>query len=527
MSKKYAFFVVLFIAVLFAVSSLQTSSAKANLFRTGNTQELALAKTTSLQHLQSRLSQYGIAEQDIKVSNVTIDELNMAHTRVQQTVGGIPVLGGEAIIHLNSDGSLFANTDNLVKNVKVNIEPTLNKGEAIRQALAEYGCGDCLTAAPQVEMMVLRNNKKDHLVYRVSLRREDGSHDTAMPVYFIDAHSGEVVYSYDNLQTATATGSGSSLYSGTVSITTYLSGTTYYLEDVGRKIGTFDNRNTTASTYRFTDADNVWNAAAQRAGVDAHIGARYTYDYYLNTHGRRGIDGAGGPAYYTSIDGVTGLISSKVHYSSGYNNAFWNGQYMTYGDGDGSTFSPLTTLDIAGHEITHGVTERTAALVYSGESGALNESMSDVFGSMVERYAYGTSYSGIWKIGEQAYTPGTSGDALRYFTNTHTGNQPDHYSERYTGTADNGGVHTNSGISNYVFYLVSQGGTHHLGGSMTGIGADAAAKIWYKALTTYMTSSTNFKGARTATLNAAAALYGTGSTNYNAVATAWTLCGVN
>ena len=136
---------------------------------------------------------------------------------------------------------------------------------------------------------------------------------------------------------------------------------------------------------------------------------------------------------------------------------------------------------------------------------------------------------------EQAYTPSTSGDALRYMDNPHRASNsgytadddPDHYSERYTGTGDNGGVHINSGIANKAFYLLAKGGTHHKGGSMTGIGALAASKIWYKALTTYMTSNTNFRGARTATLNAAAALYGSGSTNYNAVASAWSLCGVN
>src|SRR5262249_34099981 len=125
-------------------------------------------------------------------------------------------------------------------------------------------------------------------------------------------------------------------------------------------------------------------------------------------------------------------------------------------------------------------------------------------------------------------------DAPRYLNGPHQApakgftadDDPDHYSERYTGTQDNGGVHINSGISNFAFYLVAKGGTHHRGGTMTGIGADAAAKIWYAALTRYMTSSTNFKGARTATLNAAAALFGANSAQQRAVANAWTLVGV-
>jgi Zn-dependent metalloprotease len=494
----------------------------------GSPEDLNRAEAVSRGALSQRLATSGArinAEFDLATKRRVLDEESITHVRFQQTHQGVPVEGGEAIVHLRDDGSVFAVTDDLVPDLAdVDVTPTLSAGQATDVAISAHGCAECLTAAPEAELVVLRQNGRDLLAYRVQLRQEDNTDKTSLPVYLIDAHTGQAVWSYDNLQTAT--GSGSSLYSGTVSVTTYLSGTTYYLEDTTKKLGTFDNRNTTGSTYRFTDTDNSWVGSTQRAGVDAHYGAGKTYDYYLNTHGRRGIDGNAGPAYYTSIDGVTGLVSSKVHYSTNYNNAFWNGSYMTYGDGDGSTFSPLVTLDICGHEMTHGVTERTAGLVYSGESGALNESMSDVLGSMVERYAQGET-SNTWKIGEQAYTPATAGDALRYMNNTHAGGDPDHYSERYTGTSDNGGVHTNSGIGNFAFYLVAKGGTHHLGGSMTGIGTDAAAKIWYRALTSYMTSSTNFHGARVATLNAAAALYGSGSTNYNAVAQAWTLCGVN
>jgi vibriolysin len=109
-----------------------------------------------------------------------------------------------------------------------------------------------------------------------------------------------------------------------------------------------------------------------------------------------------------------------VHFGSGYNNAFWYNNQMTYGDGNGSSFSPLVALDIAGHEMTHGVTEYSANLTYANESGALNESMSDVFGAMVESYARGGVVDGdTWKIGEQCYTPSTAGDALRYMDNPH------------------------------------------------------------------------------------------------------------
>ena len=525
--KKSIFVLAISLAFLFALT-LPRRDASAQ--RDKSADKLSRAKEVALNVIAERAAKRGIADKrELKIKQAFADEQQKTHTRFQQTHKGVPVFGGEAIVHLNSDDSVFAVTDDLVEFVQVDTQPQRTPGEAVDTAINTLGCADCLTAPPAADLQILRRDGNDHLTYRVQLRREDGTEHTSMPVYFVDAHTGNVVWNYDNLQTAT----GVSLYSGSVTINTYYKSPSYYMEDISRKIGTFDNRNTTASTYRFTDADNYWDSASQKAGVDAHYGAVKVYDYFYNTHGRRGIDGNGGPAYYTSADGVTGLISSKVHYGSSYNNAFWNGSYMTYGDGDGSTFSPLVTLDICGHEMQHGITERTANLTYSGESGALNESWSDVFGAMVERYTKGQT-SNTWKIGEQCYTPGAAGDALRYMDNPHAASNsgytadddPDHYAERYTGTGDNGGVHVNSGIANKAFYLLAVGGTHHRGGSMTGIGADAAAKIWYKALTTYMTSSTNFKGARTATLNAAAALYGSGSANYNAVASAWNLCGV-
>lgn len=534
--RRYTYLTIFFFGLFVAIFALNTGTqANPKKFNKGTQQELNLAKTMSYEYLAQYVSSRGIdSTKDLKVINVAVDDLSMAHTKMQQTVNGVPVFGGETIVHLNSDGSLFNITDSLVSKVSVNTEPTLSKTEALNAATSIYGCSDCLTAEPKVDMFVLRRKGKDHLTYRVQLERIDGSQETTMPVYFIDAHTGQKIWEYNNLQTAGVVGSGTSTYYGTLSFNAYQNGTTFYMEDVTRKVGTFDYKNTTTSLSRATDTDNVWNATNQRAIVDAHYGTAATYDYFKNVHGRNGIDGNGGPGSTLSIDGVTNLIGSRVHYSTNYNNAFWNGSYMTFGDGDGSTFSSLTTVDICGHELTHGVTERTANLVYSGESGALNESMSDVFGVMVDRSVRGES-ANTWKIGEECFTPANgTGDALRYMDTPHlAGNggftsddDPDHYSERYTGTADNGGVHINSGIANKAFYLVAKGGSHHLGGTMTGIGPDDAAKIWYRALTSFMTSSTNFAGARTATLNAATALFGNTSTQYNAVCQAWSMVGV-
>ncbi|HEY0096520.1 MAG TPA: M4 family metallopeptidase, partial [Archangium sp.] len=410
-------------------------------------------------HLDKAAASLGATRAEFVRSGAHRDDLGIEHTRFQQTVRGVKVFGGEAIVHRNPTGEEII-TDDFRQGLRVANAARLNDAEAIARAVSLHGGFDKLTAQPESELVVLPlEDGSARLTYKVQLRQEDGSAATSMPVFFIDAESGEKVFGYDNLQTASATGTGYGLYNNPVSITTLPYGGTYYLEDTTRFLGTFDFRNGTATMYRISSTSNVFGngttSNAQSAAVDAHFGSQKTYDYYKLTHGRSGIDGANGPGSTTSADGAAKLVASRVHYSSGYNNAFWNGNSMTYGDGNGSTFSPLVTLDICGHEMTHGVTERTARLTYSGESGALNESMSDVFGAMVERSAQGQT-SNTWKIGEQCYTPSVGGDALRYMDNPHSASDsgftadddPDHYAERYTGTGDSGGVHINSGIGN-------------------------------------------------------------------------------
>lgn len=538
MKKVLCIFATLLVALgAFALWSGKTGAQK-NVF---GKDDLERVESLSLAYLSEHLLTRNFAGSgDIDVKKVEIDELNMGHTRVRQFVEGIPVWEGEAIVHVKADGSLRGITDDLKEGLVVNTVPGFSQQTAVDMVLKMYDGKAKMSAKPQTEMYVFRGPQRDHLVYRVETPRLDGSEHTSAPVVFIDAHTGEKVFEYDNLQT----GSGTSLYSGTVSITTSSVGSTYYMEDLGRKMGTFNMNNTGNTTTgtggtqsRYTDTDDIWNSTVQQAGVDAHYGARWTYDYFLNVHGRNGINGSGGPGTTTAAanSGVS-LVTSRVHFGNNYNNAFWYQNMMTYGDGNGTTFSPLTTLDIAGHEMTHGVTQYSANLTYANESGALNESMSDVFGAMVELYARGgAATSDTWKIGEQAYTPGTAGDALRYMNNPHLASNggytadddPDHYSERYTGTADSGGVHINSGIPNHAFYLMAAGGTHHLSGvSVTGIGTTDAARIWYRSLTVYMTSGTNFSGARTAMLNAATDLFGSSSAQYNTVATGWCAVGV-
>ncbi|MEO6588677.1 MAG: M4 family metallopeptidase, partial [Pyrinomonadaceae bacterium] len=533
MKKILSLLVVL--GVGFVIFGIITNKAGATkpVFKTGSQDELDQARQISLNFLRGQAAQRAIGNvDDFQVQKVEVDDLGMAHTRVRQTVNGVPVWEGEAIVHLTKEGDLSVITDDLKENISVNTQPNFSGKDAIELAENMYRGKAELTDTPKSELFVYRSEDRDHLVYRVETPRIDGSDQTAVPVVFVDAQTGEKVFEYNNLQT----GTGSSLYSGTVTINTSSVGSTYYMEDLTRKQGTFNMNSTgnestgTGGTQsRFSGTDDSWTATIERAGVDAHYGAAKTYDYYLNVHGRNGIDGSGGPGTTTSAANGVGLVVSRVHFGSSgrYNNAFWYNNQMSYGDGDGSSFTPLTTTDICGHEMSHGVTERTANLTYSNESGALNEATSDIFGAMVEAYADGAVSSNTWKIGEDAYTPGTSGDALRRMDNPNAVGDPDHYSLRYTGTADSGGVHTNSSIVNHAYYLMADGGTNRVSGvAVTGIGTIAMEKIWYRALTTYFTSGTNFSAARTATLNAATSLYGSTSAQYTSVATGWCAVGV-
>ena len=274
--------------VIFGIISNKAGASKP-VFKTGAQDELETAKQISLNVLRDRASQRAIGNvDDFQIQKVEVDDLGMAHTRVRQTIGGIPVWQGEAIVHLTKNGELSTITDDLKEAVAVNTEANLSEIDAIDLATDLYRGKAKISDAAKVELFVYRGEDRDHLAYRVETPRIDGSNNPAIPVVFIDAQTGEKIFEYDNLQTA----SGTSLYSGTVTITTSNVGSTYYMEDLTRKIGTFDNRNTTSSTYRFTDTDNTWNSTTQKAGVDAHYGAAKTYDYFKNIHGRTGIDGS-------------------------------------------------------------------------------------------------------------------------------------------------------------------------------------------------------------------------------------------
>ncbi|MFE7980135.1 M4 family metallopeptidase [Streptomyces shenzhenensis] len=470
------------------------------------------------------------AKEKLVVKDVVKDNDGTVHTRYERTYDGLPVLGGDLVVH-TPPASLAAGTVSTTFNTErtikvVSTTAALTRPAAEAKALEAARALDARQpAADSARKVIWAGTGTPRLAWEtvVGGLQDDG---TPSRLHVItDAGTGAELHRFQDIKT----GTGNTQYSGTVTLGTTLSGSTYQLYDTtrgGHKTYSLNNGTSGTGTL-MTDADDVWGTGSgsntQTAGADAHYGAQVTWDFYKNTFGRNGIKNNGVAAY------------SRVHYSTNYVNAFWDDSCfcMTYGDGSGGTHA-LTSLDVAGHEMSHGVTANTANLNYSGESGGLNEATSDIFGTGVEFYADNASDVGDYLIGEKIDING-NGTPLRYMDKpSKDGASKDSW---YSGIGSLD-VHYSSGPANHMFYLLSEGsGSKTVNGvtydsptadgvAVTGIGRAAALQIWYKALTTYMTSSTNYAGARTAALNAAAALYGTNSTQYAGVGNAFAGIGV-
>ncbi|MEU9492439.1 MULTISPECIES: M4 family metallopeptidase [Streptomyces] len=473
------------------------------------------------------------ALEKLLVRDVVKDVDGTVHTRYERTYNGLPVLGGDLVVHETGTGKAEGVTKATKAAIKVSsLKPTIAAAKAEKQAVAAAeAAGSEKTAADQAPRKVVwAATGEPTLAYEtvVGGLQDDGTPNELHVI--TDAATGEKLYEYQGIET----GTGKSLYSGTVTLNTTLSGSTYNLTDGtrgGHKTYNKAHASTSSAGTLFTDADDVWGTGAasssttdQTAAVDAAYGAQKTWDFYKSTFNRSGIKNNGVAAY------------SRVHYGNAYVNAFWDDSCfcMTYGDGSGNTH-PLTSLDVAGHEMSHGVTSNTAGLNYSGESGGLNEATSDIFGTGVEFYAANSSDVGDYLIGEEINING-DGTPLRYMDKpSKDGGSKDYWSS----TLGNLDVHYSSGVANHFFYLLAEGSGSktingvsynsptYSGSTVTGIGRAKALQIWYKALTTYMTSTTKYSGARTATLSAASSLYGSTSTEYKAVAAAWTAVNVS
>ncbi len=471
------------------------------------------------------------------------DDLGMTHHRYQQYYRQVKVLTGEYILH-EQKGKIASANGMFHAPLNLSVQPGLSEKTALTAALNSVGSSLYLWQASEKEQEILSGHHhgdvypKGELVILPPVQgsaAKSASLTWRFDIYslepherwivFVDATTGKVLFKENKICTVTVNATAATRYSGTVTMQVdSLSAGNYRLRDYSRGAGveTFDlnNGTTYTSAVDFTNTTSFWNTTTNfdNAAYDAHWGTQKTYDYYFLTHNRNSYNNAGA------------VLRSYIHYSSNYANAFWNGSVMTYGDGNGSTFSPLTELDIIAHELTHGVTEFSSNLVYSYESGALNESFSDIFGVTVDFYAR----PGVanFLIGDQSYTPGTAGDALRYMNNPGLAGDPDTYlgTNWYTGSGDNGGVHINSGVQNFWYYLLCQGGagTNDLGFAynVAGIGMNKARMIAYRNNSFYLTSGSQYDDAAFYALKSANDLYGNCSPESYSVKNAWDAVGV-
>ncbi|MEU7279431.1 M4 family metallopeptidase [Streptomyces sp. NPDC045431] len=464
------------------------------------------------------------AQEKLVVRDVVQDRDGTTHTRYERTYGGLPVLGGDLVVTETKAGKTEGVSKASPAQLKgvdttADVTPAAAEKQALGAARAEGSKATDAERAPR--KVVWMGQGTPVLAYEtvVGGLQHDGTPNELHVI--TDATTGKKLYEWQ----AVHTGTGNTQYSGQVTLGTAPS---YTLTDTARgNHKTYNlNRGTSGTGTLFSGADDIWGDGTpsnlETAGADAHYGAALTWDYYKNVHGRSGIKGDGVGAY------------SRVHYGNAYVNAFWQDSCfcMTYGDGAANA-KPLTSIDVAAHEMTHGVTSHTAGLVYSGESGGLNEATSDIFAAAVEFYANNPKDPGDYLVGEKIDIRG-NGTPLRYMDKpSKDGSSKDYW---YSGI---GGVdvHYSSGPANHWFYLLSEGsGAKTVNGvaydsptsdglPVTGIGRDKAALIWYKALTTKFNSRTDYAGARAGTVAVATELYGAGSAEVKAVEHAW--AGVN
>jgi bacillolysin len=430
-------------------------------------QKSSEAATAALQNVMTR-HLGAVGNEEMSVQRTVADDRG-THYHFSQSFNGREIVGAEMMLHVDLKGNVYGLNGDFVLNAGLTLSPAIGANEAFASVKG--------SRSGAIDLAYVLTGKEARLAWNANVDYNDKAGPQRDRV-FVDAVTGVVVARHAQFK--------------------------YALSMETRDCGTSTNNCPIVST-----SSNTINTG-DNAIDSAHNYAIATYNYYLNNHGRDSIDD----------NGMT--LISRVHYDSNYNNAFWDGSRMTYGDGDGVTFVPLSQdADVVAHELTHGVTERSSNLVYSNESGALNEALSDIFGAMVDRQE-GATGADIWLLGEDIYTPGTPGDGLRVMDDPAAAGDYDYYPTRYTGSSDNGGVHWNSGIANLAFVLLVEGGTHPRGATsvnVPGIGFQPAADIFYAANTACLTSSSNFKAMRYCTADNA-------GSNAAAVHLAWDAVGV-
>ncbi|QSQ22000.1 M4 family metallopeptidase [Pyxidicoccus parkwayensis] len=440
--------------------------------------EMALAAAPTLSAVAPV---FRLNAEDMYLRSVRTDEQGNQHLRYSQTKNGLPVVNGELAVHVRPNGTVYLANGSARDGVNLPAKAALASNAAEIAAVRATAGG--ANASGTRLVYVRDNDSKLHLAYEVTVTGQaDG-----MPVrdlVYVDALNGAVAARFPQIHTA-----------------------------LNRKVYSANNGTTTPGTLKRSEGG--------AATGDAHVDINYdmlgfTYNCYKTLFNRDSLNNAGAT-----------LISS-VHYSTNYVNAYWDGTQMVYGDGDGVNSGQLgRDADVTVHELTHAVTENESNLTYSGQSGGLNEAMSDTFAAICESWATGTwsTSADIWMIGEDIWTPGTAGDALRYMDDPAKDGASKDWAANVTSSTD---VHYSSGVPNLAFALLSKGGVHPRGRSsinVPAIGVEKAARIWYKANTDLYTASTTFANAKTWTIQAAADL-GYDTATQDAVKAAWEAVGV-
>ncbi len=455
---------------------------------------------------------------DLTVRDVIVDADGSSHVRFDRTYQGLDVVGGDFVVHQNKSGAVRS-TSGGVHGLKLSTKPTVTASKARATAKATQSSTDQL-------VVFITDSGAARLAYKVNTSGRAANGQPNGTETYIDAQNGKTLASWSTDETVDGTGTG--IIDGTVTLSTTQTADGFTMVDPTRGNNETHNGPATKAPI-FADADNIWGdgtqADPQSAGVDAHYGISETWDYYKNVHGRNGI-------------GDDGVGARSFVHDGAYVNASWSDNCfcMRYGDGDGVTFRPLVALDVAGHEMSHGVTSRTADLRYKDESGGLNESTSDIFGTAVEFFSDNPNDPGDYVIGEEVFN--NYDPANNFIRRMDQPSRDGRSADFWFSGIGHLNVHQSSGVGNHWFYLLSEGsGAKRINGiayssptangiTLKGIGRDKAEQIWYRTLTTYLTSRSDYAGARTGSIRAATDLYGAGSAEVAAVADAWTAVNV-
>ncbi len=475
------------------------------------------------------------AAQEFESYRVDADDQGFHHARLRQMAGGRRVVGGELIVHFNRRGQPYQVNGRYIPNLSVDSTPHIGPLAALTAAgndLAAMGLPvGHLWGTP--EIVIYARGVVPALAYEMTLTYTDAGAGAGCWRYWVDAQSGVVLNRYNDIRTVSASKSmsdvainGNMLYGeggARVMLPGLFASGLYWLSNAAWLIYNSDN----TSSYPDSGSVAFRGSNSWVASDPTEISAAYNFNlignYYLNVHGRSGYDAQGAQA------------RANVHMWGGTDNAYWSTADQAFFFYSGALFAELATLDVCGHEFTHAVTEHTAGLIYQGESGALDESFSDIFGTFVEfasqddgraSYPGRTPGKADWLIGEDCTYPNTV--ALRDMRNPGRFADPSKYHGMnwFYGGDDNGGVHYNCGVQNHMAYLLVEGGSGNNDGidySVTGIGIENVRQLAYRALTVYCGPNTDYRAARTAWLSAAQDLNLAWTTS---VMAAWSAVGV-